>query len=147
MPQYVEKVSNLKLPELYKGYVLVAQTAEYYIDNKKLLKSLYRFARKNARQLGKSRLPLNEDDLQEACRVTSEMCEALLKLSKVKRVNDFNVWKGRLVDSREKLQRASERLAPQEDDINRQASSVNGAVGATVAQGDETVKKNSIAPS
>ena len=91
-------VSLKKKIELCNGLQLIAQSADFFKEDKKLLKSLARALRKQRKSCAKSVYPMTETDKSEVFLFVSDLGEIVKNLAKVKRVLDFQVWNGRLVN-------------------------------------------------
>lgn len=146
--QNEENVGVSKKIELFRGYLLIAQTAEFYIDEKKLLKSLHKFISKEVVKVEKKFFPLSEQDKVELFYVLSDLCEALGKLSAAKTVDEFNIWRIRLASCRknicseiDKIESTSSQAGKIVEAMVDKAKNVGATVGAAVSEGLKKIKK------
>ena len=91
-----DNVSLKKKIELFNGLLLVAQSAAFFREDKKLLKSLASALKTQQKQCANSVYPMTESDRSETLLLISDLREIVYRLARVRKVADFRVWSGRL---------------------------------------------------
>lgn len=143
MTEITATVSLKKKIELSKGLLLVAQSADFFKEDKKLLKSLAVALKKQQKTCANSVYPMSEADRSEINLLTCDLGEIVLNLAKVKQVSDFQVWNARLdtyTDNiAKKLEVMSRKLMESEDHtVATQVKNVQDNVVETVKKKRKT---------
>lgn len=158
MAEVSAKVSLMKKMELCNGLRLIAQSADYFKEDKKLLKSLAGALKNQRKKCANSVYPMTEMDKSEVYLLVSDLGEIVLMLAKVKSVSDFQVWNGRLTNFvstiTEKLDDMAfemkkfegETVAAQAKKVFEKvmdtARNIGQSVSTAVDKGVEVIKKN-----
>ena len=158
MTETTVNVSLKKKIELCKGLLLVAQSADFFKEDKKLLKSLASALKNQKKKCANSVYPMTEADKSEVFLHVSDLGEIVLMLAKVKSVSDFQVWNGRLENFvkviTEKLDAMALELKKLEGEtvagqakkvfgkVVETAKSLGQSVSSAVDKGVEAIKKN-----
>ena len=151
----MDKLAELSLTEkvkLLSKILLLAQVAESYSENKKVLSYLKKTALEESKLLDKSKYSLTEEDGKSASKLIAEFVSVLTDLSKAKTVDDWRPASKALDVYIEKLTAqllSDEKLllppTPEEPDIvtkvlNSAASGVR-KLGSMIDKGVEQIKK------
>ncbi|MCH5152357.1 MAG: hypothetical protein J1F68_00145 [Clostridiales bacterium] len=158
MAEVSASVSLKKKIELSKGLLLIAQSADFFKEDKKLLKSLAGALNNQKKKCANSVYPMTEIDKSEVFLLVSDLGETVLKLAKVRNVSDFQVWHGRLYkftqDLTAKIDEMDSQLKAMEgetvaaqakkvlDKVVESAKSFGQQVSSVVDKGVEALKKN-----
>ena len=140
MTELTANVSLKKKAELCKGLLLIAQSADYFKDDKKLLKSLAAALKNQKKACANSVYPMTETDKSEVFLLISDLGEIVLKLAKVKKVSDFQVWNGRLINFVSNLTNKLDAMTRELKIID--GETVSTKVKKAIDNVVETVKKN-----
>ena len=158
MTEITASVSLKKKIELCKGLQLIAQSADFFKEDKKLLKSLAAALKNQKKTCATSVYPMTEADKSEVNLLVADLGEIVLNLAKVKSVSDFQVWHARLVNFVENITKKldempyqlkemeGETVATQAkkvfDKVVETAKSLGQSVSSAVDKGVEVIKKN-----
>ena len=140
MTEITASVSLKKKIELCKGLQLIAQSADFFKEDKKLLKSLAGALKKQKKMCANSDYPMTEADRSEVNLLVCDLGEIVLKLAKVKKISDFQVWNGRLCNFVENVTKKLDEMSRQLKEI--QGETVAGQARKVLDKVVETVKKN-----
>lgn len=141
------KVSLRKKAALYEKYLLIAQMAEKYANDKSVLRAMKRIAREECRILQSSRYPMETADVQESLMFISELRDILGSLVKSSVYERYRLASGALSEFLARLDkkyRETESLV-QGKTTAREALDVAiekaRSIGEVIGKGVEEIKK------
>lgn len=141
------KISLMKRIALDKRYLLIAQVAEKYANDKSVLRAMKKIAHKECKGLRDSRYPMEAMDVQEALVSIKELYDILCSLIKRSGYERYRLASGMLVEFIVKLEgkikddECAMRTKPSVQESLGAAIDKAKEIGEAIGKGVEGIKK------